>query len=192
MFWAHKSLSSYNADCTLCTNLDKSGANHKSRIVYTQVIRIWFDSWFAIRQFATTSSFCTNHQRTWTWFALICLWCVYLYALFVHFGGFLVYSGSFSSQLINYQLIGLWLFVMVVMGSIDTAGPVIDKYRYFPFIFWSDVQILWLGSIGKCYHFFKKICRFLQENFTFFAGKYMIFLLKVGRFSCKNCKIIFP
>ncbi len=33
-----------------------------------------------------------------TWFALICLWCVYLYTLFMHFGGSLVYSESFSSQ----------------------------------------------------------------------------------------------
>ncbi len=75
--------------------------------------------------------------------------------------------------------------------SIDTAGPVINKYQYFPFIFWSDVRILWLGSIGKCYHFFKKICRFLQENFTFFAGKYTIFLFKIGRFPWKNRKICY-
>ncbi len=52
---------------------------------------------------------------------------------------------------------------------------------------WKGWQLL-----GKCYHFFKKICRFLQENFTFFAGKLTIFPLKIGRFSCKNCKIIFP
>ncbi len=31
-----------NASYTLCTNLDKSGGNHESRIVCTQVIRIQF------------------------------------------------------------------------------------------------------------------------------------------------------
>ncbi len=76
----------------------------KSRITHSvysgnsRPIRAWCDSWFAIRQFPTTSGFCTNHQRARTWFALIYLWCVYLYTLFVHFGGFLVYSGSFSTQ----------------------------------------------------------------------------------------------
>ncbi len=80
-----------NAGCMLYTNLDKFGANHESRIVYTRVICIRFVPWFAIRQFATTSSFCTNNQGTRTWFALICLWCVYLYTLFMQFGGFLVY-----------------------------------------------------------------------------------------------------
>ncbi len=32
----------YNAGYTLCTNVDKSGANHESCIVYTQVIRVQF------------------------------------------------------------------------------------------------------------------------------------------------------
>ncbi len=76
----------------------------KSRITHSVypgdscLIRAWFDLWFMIRQFATISGFWMNHQRTRTWFALICLWCVYLYTLFMHFGGFLVHSGSFSTQ----------------------------------------------------------------------------------------------
>ncbi len=84
---------------TLCTNIDKSVANHESHIVYTQVIHVQSCLiWFVIRRFATNSGFWTNHQRTRTWFELICLWCVYLYTLFMHFGGFLVYFGSFSTQ----------------------------------------------------------------------------------------------
>ncbi len=87
------------AGYTLCTNVDKSGANHESRIVYTQVIRVRFvPDLISDSRFVNTSSFCTNHQRTRTWFTLICLWCVHLYTLFVHFEGFLVYSGSFSTQ----------------------------------------------------------------------------------------------
>ncbi len=93
----------------------------KSRITHSvypgnsHPIRAWSDPWFAICQFATTSGFRTKHQRTRTWFALICLWCVYLYTLFVHFGGFLVYSGSFSTQVgwltISWSVCGcLWWF----------------------------------------------------------------------------------
>ncbi len=39
------------------------------------------------------------------------------------------------------------------------------------------VKFSWKGwqLLGKCYHFFKRICQFLQENFTFFAGKLTIF-----------------
>ncbi len=85
---------------------------HNSRVTHSvypgdsRPICAWFDLWFEIHQFATSSSFCTNHQRPRTWFALICLWCVYLYTLFLHFGGFLVYSGSFSTQV--GQLTNSW------------------------------------------------------------------------------------
>ncbi len=35
-------LEEFNASYTLCTNLDESGTNHESHIVYTQVIRVRF------------------------------------------------------------------------------------------------------------------------------------------------------
>ncbi len=94
----------WNVYCRLYTMHKFRQIWHKSWITHSvypgdlHPIRAWFDSSFAIRHFATTSGFCTNHQKTRIWFALICLWCVYLYTLFVHFGEFLVYSGSFSTQ----------------------------------------------------------------------------------------------
>ncbi len=53
--------------------------------------------------------------------------------------------------------------------SIDTAGPVIDKYRYFPFV-----------------RFDRKMLKFFQENLPIFRGKFYVFRRKTHDFSIKN------
>ncbi len=106
----------YSAGYTLCTNLEKSGANHKSCIAYTQVIRIWFvpdlirDSRFINSQplavFAWTIQ---GYELDLHWFVcdvFISIHCsCILEDLFWRFLN--------SSWLINYQPIVLWLFVMI-------------------------------------------------------------------------------
>ncbi len=87
-------------------NLDKSGANHESCVVYTPVIRVRFLP-DLLRQFSTTSGFCMNHQRAQT-----------SSHVFISIHGSCVLEDLFwkflnSSRLINYQLNDLWLFVML-------------------------------------------------------------------------------
>ncbi len=50
--------------------------------------------------------------------------------------------------------------------SIDTAGPVIDKYRYFPF-----------------FGFDRKMLPFFQENLLIFLRKFYVFHRKTHDFS---------
>ncbi len=106
-----------HAGYTLCTNLDKSGANYESRIVYTQVIPVWFVPDLICSSRFVNSQALAGFERTIKGHKLDlhCLWCVYLSTLFVHFGGFLVYSGSFSTQVgwltISWLVCGcLWWF----------------------------------------------------------------------------------
>ncbi len=90
--------------------------NHKSCIMYTQVIRIRFmpdlirDLWFVNSQplaiFARTIK---GHQLDLHWFvcdAFISIHCLRILED-------LLWKFLNSSRLINYQLIGLWLFMMV-------------------------------------------------------------------------------
>ncbi len=106
----------YYASYTLCMNLDKSGAKHESHIVYTQVIRIWLvpdlirDSsirnhwWFLHEPSTDTNLICTDLSVMRLSLYTVCAF----WRIFSLFWKFLN-----SSWLINYQLIGLWLFVMV-------------------------------------------------------------------------------
>ncbi len=105
-----------NAGYTLRTNLDKSGANHESCIVHTQVVCIRFvpdlirDSRFINSQpIAVFARTVKRYELDLHWFvcdAFISIHCsCMLEDLFWKFLN--------SSWLINYQLINLWLFVMV-------------------------------------------------------------------------------
>ncbi len=106
----------YYARYTLCTNLDKSVANYESCIVYTQMIHIRFmpdlirDSQFVNSQLLTVfAQTIKGHELELHWFvcnAFISIHCSCI--LEVLFWKFLNLS-----WLINYQLIGLWLFIMV-------------------------------------------------------------------------------
>ncbi len=104
-----------NVVYTLCTNLDKSGANHESRIVYTQVIRVRFmpdlipDSRFVNSQLLVVSAQTIKGHELDSSVMHLSLYTVRAFwRIFSLFYKFLN-----SSQLINYQLTGLWLFVMV-------------------------------------------------------------------------------
>ncbi len=79
-----------NILCRLYTMHEFRQIWRKSRIMHNVYPGDSCLIWFVIRQFATTSSFCMNHQGTGTWFSLICQWSVYLYTPFVHFGGFIL------------------------------------------------------------------------------------------------------
>ncbi len=106
----------FNAGCTLCMNLNKSHANHESCIVYTLVIRMGFvpdllrDSQFVNSQpLAVFARTIKGHELDLHWFVCDAFISIhYLRILEVLFWKFLN-----SSWLINYQLIGFWLFVMV-------------------------------------------------------------------------------
>ncbi len=105
-----------NAGYTLCTNLDKSGTNHESCIVYTRVIRVWFvpdlirDLRFVNSQpLAVLARTIKGHEFDSHWV---------VFDAFISIPGSCILEDLFwkflnSSLLINYQQIGLWLFVMV-------------------------------------------------------------------------------
>ncbi len=109
-----KLFANHYAGYTLCTNVDKFGANLESCIAYTQVIRIRFvrdsicDSWFVNSQppavFPRTIK---GHGLNLHWF--VC-------DVFIHCSCILedlFWKFLNSSRLINYQLIGFWLFAMI-------------------------------------------------------------------------------
>ncbi len=100
----------------LCTNVDKSGTNHEYWIVYTQVIRIQCmpdlirDLRFVNSQpLVGFARIIKGHELDLHWFvcdAFISIHCsCILEDLFWKFLN--------SSRLINYQLTGLWLVVIV-------------------------------------------------------------------------------
>ncbi len=108
----------FYAGYTLCTNLDKSGTNHEAHIAYTQVILVRFlpdlirDSRFVNSQplavlhepLMDTNSICTDFSAMrLSLYTVPAFWRIF--SLFCKFLN--------SSRLINYQLIGLWLCVMV-------------------------------------------------------------------------------